>query len=60
MPERSEIEWTYLGDGVYAGYDGWGVWLHANDHLHPTDKVYLEPEVLDSLNRYFRRCEGRR
>lgn len=22
----------YLGDGVYAIFDGYGIWLHANDH----------------------------
>jgi len=43
---------SYLGDGVYALFDGYGIWLHANDHLNPTDKVYLEPEVLESLNRF--------
>ncbi len=31
----------YLGDGVYAISDGFGIWLHANDHLNPTDKIYL-------------------
>jgi hypothetical protein len=35
----------YLGDGVYALFDGYGIWLHANDHLTPTDRIYLEPEV---------------
>ena len=40
----------YLGDGVYAIFDGYGVWLHANHHEFPTDKVYLEPEVLEALN----------
>lgn len=40
---------SYLGDGVYAIFDGYGIWLHANDHEHPTDRVYLEPEVLQSL-----------
>lgn len=40
---------SYLGDGVYAIFDGYGIWLHANDHKHPTDKVYLEPQVLTDL-----------
>ena len=31
----------YLGDGVYAKFDGHGIWLLANHHEHPTDKVYL-------------------
>jgi hypothetical protein len=44
-------KWIYLGDGVYAMFDGYGVWLHAKRHDNPTDKIYLKPEVLDALNR---------
>ena len=43
---------SYLGDGVCAIYNGLGIWLYANDLWHPTDRVYLEPEVLRSLNRF--------
>ena len=39
----------YIGDGVYAGFDGFGIWLYANDHANPTDKIYLEPEVVLQL-----------
>ena len=42
-------EWSYIGDGVYANPDPSGVWLHANDHLNPTDKIYLELSVLEAL-----------
>ena len=42
-------QWTYLGDGVYFMFDGSGIWLHANSHDHPTDKIYLEPEVIHAL-----------
>jgi len=42
----------YLGDGVYACYSGPGVWLHANDHLNPTDRVYLDLRTLDALNKF--------
>lgn len=44
----------YLGDGVYALFDGRGIWLHANDHANPTDKIYLEPEVVSRLKGYFK------
>jgi len=47
---------TYCGDGVYAIWDGYGVWLYANDHENPTDKVYLEPRVLESVLRFFNQC----
>lgn len=57
------MEWNrknsdYLGDGVYAHFDGFGVLLHANDHLNPTDRIYLEPEVLESLNRFIERMKS--
>lgn len=41
----------YLGDGLYASFDGFGFWLRApregGDHV-----VYLEPFVLDAFRRY--------
>jgi len=43
---------TYLGDGVYAIFDGFGIWLHTDSHCEPTDKVYLEPNVLQGLIRF--------
>lgn len=48
---------TYLGDGVYGIFDGYGIWLHANDHKDPTDRIYLEPSVLKSLNNFSKQCE---
>lgn len=38
---------TYLGDGVYATFDGYGIWLTANHHLRSqaTDEIYIEPSV---------------
>ena len=40
---------SYLGDGLYAVFDGFGIWLLANSHEDPTDKVYLEPDVFQAL-----------
>jgi len=50
------MEKDYLGDGVYAEYDGWGIWLKANDHACPTDEIYLEPSVMEALDRFRKRC----
>jgi len=47
----------YLGDGVYATYDGWGIWLKANSHLNPTDKIYLEPSVFKALSQFKSLCD---
>lgn len=43
---------VYLGDSVYAEFDGYGIWLTTNNG-HPDDprnKIYLEPVVLNSLD----------
>jgi len=41
---------TYLGDGVYASYDGYHLWLAANHHENKV--IALEPEVFKSLIEY--------
>lgn len=47
--DMTEENSSYIGDGVYAGYDGMGIWLHANSHDEPTDKIYLEASVFCAL-----------
>jgi hypothetical protein len=39
---------TYLGDGLYASFDGWMIRLRA-PRLDGDHWVGLEPEVFDSL-----------
>lgn len=55
MVKDKEIE--YIGDGVYAYFDGFGIWLYANDPKHPTDRIYLEPQVFRAL-KYFNDKNG--
>lgn len=43
---------TYLGDAVYASFDGWQVWLRTGDGNN--NRIALEPEVLSALFDY---CE---
>jgi hypothetical protein len=49
---KKTSEHTYLGDGVYAEFDGYGFWLRTGDHRDDRcdDKIYLEPEILLALN----------
>lgn len=56
------VLYEYLGDGVYACYDGYGIWLRTNDHREHlcTDKVYLEPAVLESLNKFISKAEEKK
>jgi hypothetical protein len=46
------IDPRYLGDGVYASYDGYHIWLAANHHENKV--VALEPEVFRALVEYAR------
>ncbi len=41
---------AHLGDGVYASYDGYQIWLAANDHRNKV--VALEPSVMMALIDY--------
>lgn len=52
-PEERE-NYCYLGDGVYAYFDGYGIWLRTGDHREELcdDKIYIEPDVLNSLNKF--------
>lgn len=50
MPDGRPV--THLGDGAYAIYEPHGVWLHANHHLEPTDRVWLDNSALENL-KYF-------
>jgi hypothetical protein len=44
---------TYLGDGVYASFDGYQIWLAVNHHTNK--QVAIEPAVLLSLLAYAER-----
>lgn len=46
VPEK-----TYLGDGVYAGHDGYHIVLTAENGLAVTNTVYLDPGVWANLQR---------
>lgn len=42
---------TYLGDGLYASFDGYMIKLHVGAHYREPCCA-LEPEVLDALIKY--------
>ena len=41
---------TYIGDGVYAEYDGFGVWL-TTERENGTHRIYLEPQMIEDLGK---------
>lgn len=45
-------EKTYLGDSVYAEFDGSGYMLTTENGLGPTNTIYLEPEVVHALETF--------
>ncbi len=46
----------YLGDGVYASFDGHQIWLAVNHHTNK--QVALDPNVMSALLRYAQRVWG--
>ena len=48
---KPEIEDEYLGDGVYASFDGYIIWLDLREQ-DPYIRIGLEPEVLARLAKY--------
>jgi hypothetical protein len=48
---------TYLGDSVYAEFDGHCIVLTTENGLpaDPSNKIYMEPQVLVALERYLKR-----
>lgn len=48
-------EETYLGDGVYASFDGYQIWLRVDDG----SRIALEPGVYASLVAYRDKIYGR-
>lgn len=51
-PNRDE----YLGDGLYASYDGYYIWLKA-PRENGWHEVGLEPQVLVEFFRYLKSCK---
>jgi hypothetical protein len=43
---------TYLGDGVYAAFDGFSYVLTTEDGMRVTNEIVLEPEVYAGLVRW--------
>ena len=55
MEEKERKNHCYIGDGVYAEFDGFGIWLRTGNHKDYLcdNKIYLEPSVLKDLNYFY-------
>jgi len=49
---------SYLGDGVYASFDGYQIWLDTRAQ-HPVNRIALEPNVYDAFRRFAEKSFGR-
>lgn len=47
MTKKTE---TYLGDGVYATFDGFQIWVRVETLDRGSMEIALEPSVLKALN----------
>ena len=53
---NQEYPKAYLGDGVYAAVSNGQIVLTAENGIVATDTIYLEPEVVEALERYTKRA----
>jgi hypothetical protein len=42
----------YLGDGLYADYDGYQIEIYASNGIHKTNSVFLDSLVLDKFLKF--------
>ena len=47
LPEKK-----YIGDGVYARFDGHQIVLETSNGVSTTNRIALEPEVLRQMDQY--------
>lgn len=54
MQLGDETPWhkRYLGDAVYASFDGRHIWLRTHNGISATNEIALEPDVYVALTRY--------
>lgn len=42
----------YIGDGVYASFDGYHIWLRTEREMGQWHEIALEPSVFHALTQY--------
>jgi hypothetical protein len=48
---------VYLGDAVYASFDGYQIWLRTGDGNN--QRIAVDPAVFDALQEYAKHCWDR-
>lgn len=55
-PAEKVVPDSYLGDAVYASFDGYHIWLKTGDGNN--QQIALEPSVYFALRNYAKRIWG--
>ncbi len=50
------LKQQYVGDGVYAGFDGHYIWLWLDDGIAKSKPIALEDDVYNSLIDFAAQC----
>jgi hypothetical protein len=53
--EARSVVKEFLGDGVYADFDGYNLILTTENGTSVTNTIYLEPEVITALHEFLSR-----
>lgn len=55
---KPEAPKMYLGDAVYAKFDGYHICLYTSDGIYVTNEIALEPQVLEALDTFRTKLGG--
>lgn len=58
-PQQPDQQAEFLGDGLFAQFDGWQIELFAHNGISKTNSVFLEPGVLNEFLQYVQRLRDR-
>lgn len=57
--KMNEQDKTYLGDSVYVSHDGYQLRLTTENGYGPSNEIFLEPHLVDTLVEYLKRITAK-
>lgn len=57
LTEQLKKESDYIGDGVYAHFDGYQIRLFSSNGIEILEQVFLDPGTLSSFYNYVERLK---